>query len=159
MVSLQVAFAALALSGVGQTVMLDFYSDSCGPCRAMAPTVDALIAKGYPVQRINRDKNPELAAKFGAQRIPCFVMIVDGQEVDRVVGGTTYSRLERMCKIQAPPLSPPASDDARRKQTAGRATGDLQRAGLAGISRCTRKHAAMVHSVCRPAAASGQRIF
>ena len=56
MVSLQVAIAAMALSGVGQTVLLDFYSDSCGPCREMNPTVQALVDAGYPVQRVNVDQ-------------------------------------------------------------------------------------------------------
>ncbi len=108
MVSLQAALAALALSGVGQTVLLDFYSDACAPCKAMNPTVQALVAKGYPVQRVNVDQNKPLAAKYGVQRIPCFVMIVDGREVDRVVGGTTFSRLERMCQATAPPSPSPA---------------------------------------------------
>jgi len=54
MVTLQVAFAAMALSGVGQTVLLDFYSDSCGPCREMNPTVQALVNAGYPVKRVQR---------------------------------------------------------------------------------------------------------
>jgi thiol-disulfide isomerase/thioredoxin len=100
MVSLQAAIAAIALSGgVGQTVLLDFYTDWCGPCRAMNPTVQALLKAGYPVQRINKDRNPALAAKYDVQSIPCFVMVVDGREVDRVVGGTTYSRLEQMCKL------------------------------------------------------------
>ncbi len=58
MVSLQAAIAAIALSGVGQTVLLDFYTDWCGPCRAMNPTVQALAKAGYPVQRINKDRNP-----------------------------------------------------------------------------------------------------
>ena len=117
MVSLQAALAAIAISGFGQTVLLDFYSDYCGPCRAMNPTVEALIAAGYPVQRVNVNQNPSLAAKYSVQPIPCFVMIVDGREVDRVVGGTTYSRLERMCKLGAataspPPLAMPTSDNA-----------------------------------------------
>jgi thiol-disulfide isomerase/thioredoxin len=103
MVSLHAALAALALSGVGQTVMLDFYADWCGPCKAMHPTVQALAAAGYPVEQVNIDQNRKLAAKYGIQSIPCFVMLVDGKEVDRVVGGTTFSRLERMCKAGALP--------------------------------------------------------
>jgi len=101
MVSLQAAIVAIALSGVGQTVLLDFYGDWCGPCRAMNPTVEALIAAGYPVQRVNSHKEPALAAKYRVENIPCFVMLVDGREVDRVVGGTSYARLERMCKLGA----------------------------------------------------------
>jgi thiol-disulfide isomerase/thioredoxin len=104
MVSLHAAFVAILLSNPGQTVLLDFYADWCGPCKAMEPTVRALQQKGYPVQRINIKDNPDLAAKYGVQSIPCFVMLVDGQEADRITGSnTTFSRLERMCKITSPP--------------------------------------------------------
>ena len=98
MVSLQAALAALALSGVGQTVLLDFYSDTCGPCRAMDPTIRELAAK-YPVRKVNVAEHPALAAEYRVGNIPCYVMLVNGREVDRVVGGTTFSRLERMCKL------------------------------------------------------------
>jgi thiol-disulfide isomerase/thioredoxin len=102
MVSLQAAIAAIALSGAGQTVLLDFYTEWCVPCRAMNPTVQSLMKAGYPVQRVNKDRNPTLAAKYDVQAIPCFVMLVDGREVDRVVGVSSYSRLEQMCKLAAP---------------------------------------------------------
>ena len=57
MLSLPAALVAMAVAGggTGQTVLLDFYSDSCGPCRSMMPTVDRLAAEGYPVQRVNVD--------------------------------------------------------------------------------------------------------
>jgi len=112
MVSLHAAIAVLALSATGQTAMLDFYADWCAPCKAMHPTVQALIDKGYPVYRVNIDKNKALAAQFKIKTIPCFVMVVDGREVDRVTGGTTLSRLERMCQLSTPsstkPNQPPA---------------------------------------------------
>lgn len=105
MVSLQAALAVMALSGAGETVFLDFCADWCAPCRAMEPTIQALVAEGYPVRKINIDQNPALAAKYGVSQVPCYVMVVDGREVDRVVGGTTFSRLERMCKLASgPPL-------------------------------------------------------
>jgi thiol-disulfide isomerase/thioredoxin len=111
MVSLQAAFVAMVLSGTGQTVLLDFYADWCGPCKAMEPTVRAIQEKGYPVQRVNIDQNPALATQYGVRSIPCFVMLVDGQKVDSVTGGTTFSRLERMCKMTSPqqPGNPPTS--------------------------------------------------
>ncbi len=102
MVSLQAALVAMVLSNPGQTVLLEFHADWCGPCKAMEPTVQALQQKGYPVQKVNIDQNPGLAAQYGVRSVPCFVMLVDGREVDRVMGGTSFSRLERMCKNTSP---------------------------------------------------------
>ena len=102
MVSLSAALAVLVLSAPpSQTVMLDFSAPWCPSCRAMDPTVRELEARGYPVRRVNVDEEKALAGQLQVEKIPCFVMLVDGQEVDRVVGGTTYSRLERMCKAAA----------------------------------------------------------
>ena len=42
---------------------------------------------------------PGLASRFGVTAVPCFVMVVDGKEVDRVVGGTTRARLEQMLRM------------------------------------------------------------
>ncbi len=97
MVTLQAALAVLVLSAQpSQTVMLDFSAPWCAPCRAMDPTVRELEARGYPVRHVRFDEDKALVDQFQVQKIPCFVMVVDGREVDRVVGGTTYSRLERM---------------------------------------------------------------
>jgi thiol-disulfide isomerase/thioredoxin len=112
MVTLHAALAALSLCGAGQTVLLDFYADWCAPCRAMNPTVEALIAQGYRVERVNIDQNRQLAAQHHVQNIPCFVMLVDGREVDRVVGGTSFSRLERMCQMGASAATPPQVETA-----------------------------------------------
>ena len=99
MVSLEAAVLAAALSAGGPTVLYDFSADWCAPCRAMAPTVEALAARGYPVQKVDIDEHPELARKFRVGPIPCFVMVVDGREVERVVGATSYAQLERLCRM------------------------------------------------------------
>jgi thiol-disulfide isomerase/thioredoxin len=113
MLSLETAVVALALlgSGQGETVLLDFYADWCIPCRQMDPAVQELAAKGYPVRKVNIDRDRALARQFHVENVPCFVMLVDGREVEREVGGTTYSRLEQMCQLaqacKAGPQSPP----------------------------------------------------
>ncbi|HTQ39199.1 MAG TPA: trypsin-like peptidase domain-containing protein [Pirellulales bacterium] len=78
------------------TLLLDFRADWCGPCRQMDPVVGSILAAGYPVRRVNIDQERELANRFGVTGIPCFVMVVHGREVDRVVGVTDRSRLEAM---------------------------------------------------------------
>ena len=89
--------------GLRQTTLLDFYSDACGPCRAMAPAVDALARSGYAVQRINVTENRELAARFNVTAIPCFVVVDGNREVDRVVGLTTVERLKLKLRRQPAP--------------------------------------------------------
>lgn len=83
------------------TTLLDFYSDSCGPCRSMAATVDGLARDGYAVERINVTEHRDLATKFNVTAIPCFVVVEQGREVDRVVGVTTAERLK--VKLRRPP--------------------------------------------------------
>lgn len=80
----------------GETVLLDFYADWCGPCRSMVPVVERLISEGHAVRRINVDQQRQLAARFRVTALPCFVMLVDGQEVDRQVGAVGYERLAQM---------------------------------------------------------------
>jgi len=75
-------------------VLLDFYSDWCGACLGMRPSIDALISEGYEVRRINFDEQPDLAAKYGVTQLPCFVVLERNREIDRIVGATTVERLK-----------------------------------------------------------------
>jgi thiol-disulfide isomerase/thioredoxin len=95
MVSLQAAMLALALSS-GDTVLLDFYADWCGPCHQMDPVIRQLEAAGYPVRKINLDQQRELAAKFRVDSIPCFVLLVDGKEAKRLVGSQSQKDLQSL---------------------------------------------------------------
>jgi thiol-disulfide isomerase/thioredoxin len=108
MFSLPATLVALAITGAGsgQTVLLDFYSDACGPCRQMMPTVDQLAAQGNPVQRVNVAQYPDLARRFRVTNIPCFVMVVNDREAGRVVGATSLGRLEQLCSLGRPAPAP-----------------------------------------------------
>ncbi len=87
-----------AMAQTGDVVLLEFYSDWCGACREMEPAVEALATAGAKVERINIDREKELAVKYGIQSIPCFVAVADGVEVDRVAGVCSYQRLAAMSK-------------------------------------------------------------
>lgn len=96
MISLPAALVALATLGAGDTVLLDFYADWCGPCQQMGPVVDQLGGLGYPVRKVNVDRDKQLAAQYRVTGIPCFVLLVDGREVDRMEGAASIDSLKRM---------------------------------------------------------------
>ena len=123
MLSLPAALVALAITGAGsgQTVLLDFYSDACGPCRMMMPTMDQLAAQGNPVQRVNVTQYPDLARQFRVTSIPCFVMVVNGREAGRVVGATSLGRLQQLCSLGRPASTPNTMVAAAPQQPAPQA--------------------------------------
>ena len=95
-----------------ETTLLDFYADWCVPCKAMAPAVDTLARDGFAVRRVNVDQDRDLAAKFGVTMIPCFVIVEQGREVDRVVGHATIERLK--AKLRREPAA--MEVDVKKKQ-------------------------------------------
>jgi S1-C subfamily serine protease len=97
--ALALATGVLGISAHGaEIVLLDFWSPSCGPCMQMKPTVRGFVTAGYPVREVNATREMELVRQHKVELLPCFVMLVDNQEVDRVVGATTSARLQEMFK-------------------------------------------------------------
>jgi thioredoxin 1 len=75
--------------GADKPALVDFYSNSCGPCRRLAPTIERL-AKQYEgravIVKVNVDRLPQLAARYGIQGIPAVLFFKNGQEAQRLVG-------------------------------------------------------------------------
>ena len=82
-------------------IVLDFWATWCGPCRKIAPDVEALAAQ-YADQavigKVNVEEEDELAARFGIRNIPTLLFIKGGQVVDKCVGAVPRSTIES--KIQ-----------------------------------------------------------
>ncbi|MFN2110422.1 MAG: thioredoxin family protein, partial [Anaerolineae bacterium] len=96
MVSLHAFVLAAALAGNGDLVLLDFSAQWCAPCRSMEPTMQRLAQAGYPVRRVDVEADRDLARRFNIGPIPCFVLLKDGREVQRIVGATSYEQLAQL---------------------------------------------------------------
>ena len=68
--------------------LVDFYADWCGPCRMMAPILEAVAAEraDLTVAKVNVDESAALASRFGVMSIPTLVLLDGGEEVKRIVG-------------------------------------------------------------------------
>ena len=107
-------FAAVVMLGTpidNGVVLLDFQAGYCAPCRQMAPTVDRLASDGYNVQKVDFERHKDLVNKFKVKNIPCFVILIDGREMARVTGPTSFSHLQGL-------LDRAASIKAAREQSA-----------------------------------------
>ena len=70
-------------------VLVDFFATWCGPCKALAPTVDEVAREvdgTASVFKINIDEDPDLAVKYGIMSIPTLVYFHNGEEVARQNG-------------------------------------------------------------------------
>jgi thioredoxin 2 len=70
-------------------VLVDAWAPWCGPCRVVAPAIEELaneLAGKVRVAKLNVDDNPQTAARFDVRSIPTMLVMVNGREVDRIVG-------------------------------------------------------------------------
>ena len=82
-----------------QPVRVDFWAPWCGPCRAVAPVVDALAERlegRARVGKLNVDEAREIASRFHIRSIPTFGVFKDGSLVDHTVGVASEKQLEAL---------------------------------------------------------------
>ena len=76
-------------------VLLDFYTDWCGPCRMLGPVLEELGEEHPEIKicKVNTDDERELAISFGIDSIPCVISFKDGKQIDKSVGFVSKDKL------------------------------------------------------------------
>ena len=80
----------------GETVLVDYWAEWCGPCKMIAPVLEevaATYAGKIKIAKMDVDANQEIPAKFGIRGIPTLILFKDGQEVAKKVGAMSKSQL------------------------------------------------------------------
>lgn len=79
-------------------VMVDFYAEWCGPCKALAPLIDEMDQPESPyyMGKVNIDELPELAAQYRVSSVPTVLVFKSGECVNRSVGLKNRQALESM---------------------------------------------------------------
>ncbi len=81
-------------------VLVDFYADWCGPCKMMAPAVEALANEQDEVivGKLNVDFAPELARAYKVMSIPTLILFKNGEAVEKRIGVQSKAELEALIR-------------------------------------------------------------
>jgi len=77
-------------------VLVDFWAEWCGPCKALAPTLNEIALEAgnkFKIAKINVDDSPALATQSNVMNIPTMILYKGGEEVERLVGFMSKTKI------------------------------------------------------------------
>jgi thioredoxin 1 len=80
-----------------QPVLVDFWAEWCGPCKAIAPSLEDLsdeMANKLKIIKINVDENPSISQTYSIRSIPALMIFKDGEKISEKMGALPKSALE-----------------------------------------------------------------
>lgn len=80
-----------------QPVLVDFWAEWCGPCKAIGPSLEELsneMANKLKIVKINVDENPSISQTYSIRSIPALMIFKDGEKIAEKMGALPKSALE-----------------------------------------------------------------
>jgi len=80
-----------------QPVLVDFWAEWCGPCKAIAPSLEELseeMASELKIVKINIDENPSISQTYSIRSIPALMIFKDGEKISEKMGALPKSALQ-----------------------------------------------------------------
>ena len=84
---------------VSKPVMVDFFSQTCGPCRILAPLIDAITKRYYGrviIAKLDTSRNQLTAGRYRIRGVPTLIFFKNGQVMDQITGALPEQELIRL---------------------------------------------------------------